>query len=158
MNHTQFDQWMQTITRAWEQRDAEAAANLFTADATYQENPFEAPMRGRDAIRQYWANLPAEQTDIAVTYEVLSVTASTGVARWTATFTRLPSRQRARLEGVLIASFKDNAVQAHEFKEWWHAVNTPPADQRVALITGASVVIWAQPSRTFWPGSSTISC
>lgn len=138
MDHSRFDQWMQTITRAWEQRDAEAAANLFTEDATYQENPFEEPMRGRNAIRQYWADLPTAQTDIAVTYEILSVTDATGVARWSATFTRLPSRQRARLEGVLIASFKNGATQAYTFKEWWHAVNTPPADHRVALITGAS--------------------
>jgi hypothetical protein len=36
---------MKVITRAWEQRDADAAANLFTENATYQENPFGELLR-----------------------------------------------------------------------------------------------------------------
>jgi uncharacterized protein (TIGR02246 family) len=137
MNRTQFDAWMQTITQAWEQRDADAAANLFTEDATYQENPFDEPLRGRAAIRQYWADLPQNQTDISVTYHILEVTERTGVAGWSASFIRLPDRQQARLEGVLIASFNEDSQQAHAFSEWWHSRDSRP-DRRVALITGAS--------------------
>ncbi len=137
MDRNTFDTWIHALGRAWETRDADLAAQQFTEDATYQENPFDDPLRGRDAIRRYWADLPRQQDDISVTFEILDVTAETGVARWMATFTRLPSGDRARLDGVLVASFKDGSKQAHAFREWWHAQDTPP-DRRVALITGAS--------------------
>ena len=137
MDRNTFDTWIHTLGRAWETRDADLAAQQFTEDATYQENPFDEPLRGRAAIQRYWADLPREQDDITVTFEILEATASTGIARWTATFTRLPSGQRARLDGVLVASFKDGSTQAHAFREWWHAQNTA-SDRRVALITGAS--------------------
>jgi NAD(P)-dependent dehydrogenase (short-subunit alcohol dehydrogenase family) len=72
-----------------------------------------------------------------VTYEILEVTESTGIARWSASFTRIPYRQQAKLEGILMASFDANSSQAHAFKEWWHSQDSRP-DRRVALITGAS--------------------
>jgi uncharacterized protein (TIGR02246 family) len=137
MNREQFQTWIDTIGRAWETRDAALAADLFTDDATYQENPFGEPLRGRPAIFDYWAALPREQQDIRVRLEIVEVTANTGIARWTATFVRIPSGQRAHLEGVFVASFNDNTTRAHAFREWWHARDERP-DRLVALITGAS--------------------
>lgn len=137
MDQQTFQAWIDTLGRAWETRDAAAAADLFTEDATYHENPLDEPLRGREAIRRYWADLPRAQEDIAVRFEILEVTAQTGVARWTASFKRLPTGQRAQLEGVLIASFEGDSRRAHAFREWWHARNTAP-DRPVALITGAS--------------------
>ena len=137
MDRDTFQTWLNALGRAWETRDADAAADLFTENATYYEDPFNPPFRGRDAIRRYWSDLPQEQGDIAVKLDPLEVTLYTGVARWTATFTRLHSGHRAHLEGVLIASFDEGLSRAHTFREWWHAHNETP-DRRVVLITGAS--------------------
>ncbi len=137
MDHDTFQTWINTLGRAWETRDADAAADLFTEDATYQENPFDEPLRGRDAIRRYWADLPREQDAISVQFEILEVTPTTGVARWMASFVRVPSGKYARLDGVLVASFDAGARRAHAFREWWHTQDNTP-DRRVALITGAS--------------------
>ncbi len=61
MNRDTFTAWVNTLIRAWENRDAQAAADLFTNNATYQENPFDEPLRGRAAIRAYWADVPRTQ-------------------------------------------------------------------------------------------------
>lgn len=137
MDRDTFHTWINALGRAWETRDAAAAADLFTEDATYQENPFDEPLRGRDAIRRYWAALPREQDDITVEFEILEVTPVTGIARWMASFVRVPSGSRARLDGVLVASFDGDSRRAHAFREWWHTHDTTP-DRQVALITGAS--------------------
>ena len=137
MDHTTFTTWMDTIGRAWVTRDPQLAADLFTDDATYHENPFDEPLRGRAAITDYWAKLPQQQDQIEFDYTVLEVTPTTGVARWAASFVRLPTGEKARLEGVLIATFAEGAARAHGFREWWHVQNEMPS-RRVALITGAS--------------------
>lgn len=137
MNRELFQTWIDTLGRAWENRDPQAAADLFTEDATYQENPFDEPMRGRAAIYDYWAALPREQQDIRVRLEIAEVTPTTGIARWTANFVRVPSGQRAHLEGVFVASFKTDERRAHAFREWWQAREDRP-DRPAALITGAS--------------------
>ncbi len=137
MNRDTFSAWVNTLIRAWENRDAQAAADLFTNNATYQENPFDEPLRGRAAIRAYWADLPRTQDDIRADFEVLNVTETSGVARWSASYTRIPTGDRVQLEGVFIASFDPDGTQAHTFREWWHQRETR-SDRRVALITGAS--------------------
>lgn len=137
MDHASFTHWMDTIDRAWVNRDPQLAADLFTEDALYQENPFDEPLHGREAIYQYWAKLPQEQDQIEFDYKVLEVTPTTGIASWTATFVRLPSGIKSRLEGVLVATFAEGSNRAHDFREWWHSQDYPSV-RRVALITGAS--------------------
>jgi NAD(P)-dependent dehydrogenase (short-subunit alcohol dehydrogenase family)/ketosteroid isomerase-like protein len=137
MNRDTFSAWVNTLIRAWENYDAQAAANLFTDNATYQENPFDEPLRGRAAIQSYWSEMPRQQDDIHTDSEVLEVSATSGVARWSASYTRIPTGERVQLEGVFIASFDLDGTQAHTFREWWHQRDTR-SDRRVALITGAS--------------------
>ncbi|HXF71295.1 MAG TPA: nuclear transport factor 2 family protein [Actinomycetota bacterium] len=58
--------WLEAYRRAWEERDADAAAALFTDDATYRVNIFQEPHRGRDGVRRYWAQVTRSQADVRV--------------------------------------------------------------------------------------------
>jgi hypothetical protein len=61
-----LEAWVEGYRVAWEQKDADAAAALFTEDATYRANIFEEPARGRDGVRDYWETVTASQTDAEV--------------------------------------------------------------------------------------------
>ena len=50
-----LEEWAERYARAWEAADAEAAAALFTEDATYRADPFGDPYQGREGVRRYWA-------------------------------------------------------------------------------------------------------
>jgi len=41
--------WLEAYRRAWEEKDADAAAALFAEHATYRSNIFEAPTRDERA-------------------------------------------------------------------------------------------------------------
>lgn len=58
--------WLEAYRVAWEEKDADAAADLFTEDATYRENIFGEPFAGRDGVRTYWANATSTQEDVRV--------------------------------------------------------------------------------------------
>ncbi|MBI5928949.1 MAG: SDR family NAD(P)-dependent oxidoreductase [Chloroflexi bacterium] len=136
MDRQQFETWVKAIGAAWVNRDPQAAANLFTADATYQENPFEPPLQGRPAIAKYWGDV-STQTDIEFHYEILEVTAETGFAHWSVELTRIPSGKKVKLDGIFAASFHPGENRCYAFREWW-ARQEGPSNRRVALITGAS--------------------
>lgn len=125
MDGAAFERWLDAYGRAWEGRDPDAGALLFAEDATYQETPFDEPMRGRAAIRAYWENVPRGQSEIKFSREVLAITRQgEGIARWITSFVRVPSGVRVELDGILLARF-DEAGLCVEFREWWHRRETP---------------------------------
>jgi len=64
----EYTDWLTRYRRAWIERDPAAAGQLFTEDATYREQPFQPPFVGREAIRNYWANVTASQTGVELRY------------------------------------------------------------------------------------------
>ena len=50
---------LDALADAWARRDAEAAADLFTADASYMKPPDEQLFVGRDQLRAYFSPLAA---------------------------------------------------------------------------------------------------
>src|SRR5690606_25695019 len=59
-----IDTWLKGYRRAWESRDPDAAAALFTEDATYREEPYAEPFLGRTGVRDYWTRVTATQEDV----------------------------------------------------------------------------------------------
>jgi len=111
--------WLDRYRSAWQERDPEAVIRLFAEDATYQETPFSQPMRGREAIRQYWSRaVAAHQEQVRFGYEILAVPETTAIAHWWASFVRLPSKTQVSLDGVFLLSF-DAAGLCRELREWW---------------------------------------
>lgn len=60
--------WIRAYIEAWQTKDADAAAALFTPDAVYEEIPGvpERTFTGRAEIRQYWLDITADQSDIEI--------------------------------------------------------------------------------------------
>ncbi|WP_428408516.1 nuclear transport factor 2 family protein [Hyphococcus sp.] len=119
-----FAAWLDGYKEAWETRDADKAGALFTADATYHENPFEDVMQGRAAIEEYWAGVTADQRDVTFTYEVLTCYEDKCLAQWHAAFTSASGGAAIELDGVFLCAFAD-AQTVKALKEWWHVEVTP---------------------------------
>ena len=114
-----LEKWLARYKNAWEQRDAAAAAVLFTEDAAYHETPFDPPKAGREGIREYWAGVTADQRNVAFDSAVVAVNGRIGVARWSARFASASSHARLALDGVFVLTF-DDAGLCSELREWWH--------------------------------------
>ncbi len=125
MNETELGSWLERYGRAWEESDPDAAAALFSQDASYYETPFGAPAQGREGVRAYWANATRNQADISFSYEILSVAKGRGIACWRAGFTRRPSAARVTLDGIFLLEFDDDGL-CRELREWWHVSEETP--------------------------------
>ncbi len=119
MDYSSFKTWFETLGRAWENRDPHAAAELFTENASYHENPFDEPLRGRPAILRYWTEETQFQEQISFHSEILGVTQDTGFAHWWVSFVRIPSKNRVELDGICAIRLND-AHKCFSLREWWH--------------------------------------
>ncbi len=124
MTAEDLNSWLDAYGQAWETRDPDAAAALFTDEATYQWGPFEEPLRGRDEIRKRWANATGAQEKVSFGYEPLAVTEDRGIARWWVSFVRPVERRRVRLEGIFVLAL-DATRRCREFREWWNGEEEP---------------------------------
>jgi ketosteroid isomerase-like protein len=112
-------QFLKKYKQAWENRDADLAASLFTRDARYKENPFGEPIIGREAIHDYWAGATAQQEDIRFTVTNYLHTGYVLIAEWTCQYRDRASGRPRELAGMFFADFYGNQVRA--FREYWQS-------------------------------------
>lgn len=123
MSPAGFAAWLEGYRHAWETLDPEAVGTLFAEDAQYTIKPFDAPLRGRAAIMAYWARIARRQAGVTFNYDILATTGEQGLAHWSATFARVPSGRRVRLDGILLVVLNADG-QCAVLREWWHSERT----------------------------------
>jgi len=122
------EDWIEAYRRAWEERDADAAAALFTSDATYRANIFEQPHQGRDGVRAYWESVTSTQTDVRVRMGRPFVEGDRVAVEFWANMK--VEGDDVTLPGCLLLDF-DTEGQCRRLREYWHfepATAEPPPE------------------------------
>lgn len=110
------DAWVEAYRVAWETKDSEAAAALFTEDAGYRDNIFEEPHRGRTGVEAYWSGVTAAQSNVTVRMGTPFVDGSrVAVEFWT---TMLAGGEPLTLPGCLLLHFDDDGL-CTDLREYW---------------------------------------
>lgn len=130
MDEQSFSHWLTRYGEVWESRYPQAVGELYSPGVLYYWTPFDEPKRGLEEITRASREASSRQKKIEFSYEVLAVKENRGWARWRCSFTRISTRRKVRLDGILEATFDDNG-RCTEFREWWHSDETiserPPA-------------------------------
>ena len=79
----------------WSKAKVDLMMNVFAAEPVFQETPFSEPLRGQDAVRGYWADVPLHQSEINFTAGEIFV-----VGPWFATEFKCTFRRRRTGEWV----------------------------------------------------------
>jgi limonene-1,2-epoxide hydrolase len=112
-------EWIEGYRLAWENRDPDAAAGLFTPDATYRSNIVEQEHRGQDGVRAYWASVTASQDDVHVRMGRPFVDGNrVAVEFWTS---MKVDGEPVTLPGCLLLDFSDDWT-CWRLREYWHFV------------------------------------
>jgi hypothetical protein len=112
-------EFLEKYKKAWETRNADLAASLFTRDVRYKENPFGEPITGREAIHDYWAGATTQQEDIHFTVTNSLHTGYFLVAEWTCSYRDRATGKRRELAGMFFADFYGKQVRT--FREYWQS-------------------------------------
>jgi limonene-1,2-epoxide hydrolase len=114
---TSVDEWVEAYRSAWEERDAEAAAVLFTEDATYRSNIVEDAYEGRAGVAEYWRTVTQSQSDVEVRMGRPFVDGTrVAVEFWT---TMAVDGAPTTLPGCLLLDFDAEGL-CRRLREYWH--------------------------------------
>lgn len=113
----QVREWLAGYRQAWEERDADAAAALFTEDALYREQPYEEPHRGRQGVHEYWSTVTSTQSDIRVRYGEIVLHGSHAAVEWWVTLRN--DGAEVTLAGEFFLVFEESGL-VRELREYWH--------------------------------------
>jgi hypothetical protein len=111
--------FLESYQKAWETRDADLAASLFTRDAEYRQDPFGTAIVGREGIHDYWAQATKRQDDIHFNVRACVHREYMLAAEWTCSYLDHSTGERKELAGIFIADFYGAQVRA--FREYWHS-------------------------------------
>jgi len=122
-------EWINAYGSAWEARDADAAAALFTPDAVYRDHPLGTPHVGQEGVRSYWANVTSTQDRVEVRFgtPIESADERRAAVEWWVTM--LNDQAEVALTGILFLRFAP-AGRCEELREAWHfepGRHEPPA-------------------------------
>ena len=122
-------EWIDAYGRAWEERDADAAAAIFTDDAIYRDHPLGPPHEGSDGVRSYWSNVTATQDQVQVRWgaPVVAPDQRKAAVEWWVTM--LNGGAEVTLTGILFLRFAGDG-RCEELREAWHfeaGHHDPPA-------------------------------
>jgi uncharacterized protein (TIGR02246 family) len=120
-------EWIEAYGHAWRERDAEAAASLFTDDAVYRSHPLREPHRGRGAIREYWTGATSGQAEVDLRFGTPIVAGNRAAVEWWAQM--LSEGEDVTLPGILYLRFAPDG-RCEELREAWHveAGRIPPPE------------------------------
>jgi hypothetical protein len=120
----QLEDWLRRYGAAWERRDGDAAADLFTGRGMYYWGPLDPPLTGRQAIRERWSEATSDQEQIRFRWEVLGIDGDRGFARWWSTFVRASTGMQVELDGVFVLDFAEGGL-CRQLQEWWLGSEAP---------------------------------
>jgi SnoaL-like domain len=109
-------QWLAAYRQAWIDRNADAAAALFTENATYAEAPYQDAFVGRQGIRDYWARVTATQSGVDVKYGNALTVGDQTVVEWWATLSN--GDVPITLAGCFLLRFNADGL-CHTLREYW---------------------------------------
>ena len=110
--------WADAYARAWERRDPDAAAELFTPDAAYRSLIFDEPHTGSAAIRAYWRRATSTQRDVRVRMGAPLVDGERAAIEWW-TVVSDDDGGRVTLPGCLLLEFEGE--RCARLNEYWHS-------------------------------------
>jgi hypothetical protein len=119
-------EWLEAYRKAWEERDPDAAAALFTDGAPYREQPYDEPFIGPQGVRDYWARVTATQDAVHFEYGEPVVQGDRAAVEWWVTLVN--SGAEITLAGEFMLRF-DESGRCSELREYWHFAEgkrTPP--------------------------------
>lgn len=113
----QYGALMEQFGEGWAQAKAERIADLFLPDGVFVPDPFDAPLRGRDAVAAYWKDIAFEQAEISFRYGEIYVAGPWFATEFRCTFRRRRTGERVDVRGAMFCETRDGKIA--EMRMYW---------------------------------------
>ena len=106
------------FARGWAKSQVDLIVGGFTPEAVFYETPFAEPLRGSEAIRKYWNEVPANQSEITVTRGEIYTAGPWFATEFKAVFRRRRTGEWVEAKGAIFCETAGDRIS--EMRMYWH--------------------------------------
>ena len=110
-----------TFGTGWSSGNIELLMSVYASDAVFIETPFTAPLRGADAIRGYWNEVPYNQSEISFSSGEIYGAGSWFSTEFKCVFRRRRTGELVEARGAIFC--ETEAGRISEMRMYWHRWN-----------------------------------
>jgi ketosteroid isomerase-like protein len=103
--------------RGWSKARVETLMSVFAPDAVFQETPFAEALRGHEAVRGYWADVPLHQSEITFTSGEIFTVGPWFATEFKCTFRRRRTGEWVDARGAIFC--ETNGEKITEMRMYW---------------------------------------
>lgn len=109
---------LDTFARGWAKGQVDLIISVFNTNALFIETPFTEALQGSDAIRRYWSEVPANQSEITVSSGEVYVAGPWFATEFKAVFRRRRTGEWIEAKGAIFCETADGRIS--EMRMYWH--------------------------------------
>lgn len=102
----------------WERGKPDIMMNVFSADPVFIETPFSEPLKGLDAVRGYWADVPLNQSEIKFTSGEIFAVGPWFSTEFKCLFRRRRTGEWIEAKGAIFC--ETDGAKITEMRMYWH--------------------------------------
>ena len=110
-----------TFGKGWARERVELIASVFAPDAVFVETPFSEPIRGVEAIRAYWADVPYHQSEVTFTSGEIYAAGPWFSTEFKVVFRRRRTGEWVEARGAIFCETDGQRIT--EMRMYWHRWN-----------------------------------
>ena len=110
-----------TFGHGWSRGDIDLLMSVFEPDAVFIETPFTPPIRGTDAIRGYWNEVPYNQSEITFSSGEIYAAGPWFSTEFKCVFRRRRTGEWVEARGSIFCETQSDRIS--EMRMYWHRWN-----------------------------------
>ncbi len=104
--------------RGWSKGKVDVLMGVFSENPVFLETPFSEPLRGKEAVRAYWAGVPMNQSEITFTSGEIFAVGPWFSAEFRCIFRRRRTGEWVEARGAMFC--ETDGLRITEMRMYWH--------------------------------------
>jgi ketosteroid isomerase-like protein len=110
-----------TFGKGWARSDVDVVMSVYAPEAVFVETPFSEALRGTEAIRRYWLEVPYNQSEITVTSGEIYAAGPWFSTEFKTVFRRRRTGEWVDARGAIFCETDGSLIT--EMRMYWHRWN-----------------------------------
>ncbi len=110
-----------TFGKGWEKGDLDLLMSVYVPDVVFVETPFSEPLKGTDAVRRFWAEVPYSQSEVTFSSGEIYDAGPWFSTEFKCLFRRRRTGEWVEARGAIFCETSGNRIG--EMRMYWHRWN-----------------------------------
>lgn len=110
-----------TFGQGWSRGNVDLLMSVFAADMVFVETPFSEPLRGAEAVRRYWLEVPLHQSEVTFSSGEIFAAGAWFSTEFKCVFRRKRTGEWVDARGAIFCETDGDKIT--EMRMYWHRWN-----------------------------------